>query len=245
VPRVGLAWASRGPRVDSVCLACASRGLCVGLAWEELTGKSGRRLTEMVGKRYSRSQLVCDSRARRTLYVLLPFWFTQHSGQALALASLQFHGVQVHIDFSPLERCVCISGPNVTVKNCATACCLSANDLSACLETTYVFLDSVERDRFATMHFETLIIQNQTFQMHTLELEEVPWRDEFSGIALVPHSCTRGRSHGHINLNRIKCATGLPLATPAASLAFDLYRAGKASARANRDILSEFEGGMF
>jgi len=39
VPRVGLAWASRGPRVDSVGLASASRGLSgprvdsVGLAW--------------------------------------------------------------------------------------------------------------------------------------------------------------------------------------------------------------------
>lgn len=50
---------------------------------------------EMVGKRMSRSSLICDSRQRRTLYVPLPFWFTQHSGQALSLASLQFHGVQV------------------------------------------------------------------------------------------------------------------------------------------------------
>ena len=26
--------------------------------WEELTGKSGRRLTEMIGKRYTRTQLI-------------------------------------------------------------------------------------------------------------------------------------------------------------------------------------------
>jgi len=135
--------------------------------WEELTGKSGRRLTEMVGKRYSRSQLVCDSRARRTLYVPLPFWFTQHSGQALALASLQFHGVQIHVEFERLDKCIVVSGPNVTVKNCATACCLSPNDLSACLETTYVYLDTVERDRFATTHYEVLIVQNQAFQQQT------------------------------------------------------------------------------
>ena len=135
--------------------------------WEELTGKSGRRLTEMVGKRYSRSQLVVDSRARRTLYIPLPFWFTQHSGQALALASLQFHGVQIHVDFERLERCIVVSCPNVVVKNCATACCLSANDLSACLETSYVYLDTVERDKFATTHYEVLIVQNQTFQMQT------------------------------------------------------------------------------
>lgn len=136
-------------------------------AWEELTGKSGRRLTEMIGKRYTRSSLLMDSRARRTLYVPLPFWFTQHSGQALALASLQFHGVLVHLDFERLERCIVVSGPNVIVKNCATACCLTPNDLSACLETTYVYLSEAERDKFANTHFESLIIQHQAFHMQT------------------------------------------------------------------------------
>lgn len=133
--------------------------------WEELTGKSGRRLTEMVGKRYSRSQLVCDSRSRRTMWIPLPFWFTCHSGQALALASLQFHGVQLHVDFARLEHCIIVSGPGVVVKNCQTGSHITANDLSCCLETTYVYLDNSERDKFATTHYEVLIVQNQTFQM--------------------------------------------------------------------------------
>jgi len=131
--------------------------------WEELTGKSGRRLTEMVGKRYTRTQLICDSRQRRVLYVPLPFWFTQHSGQALALASLQFHGVQVHVEFERLERCIVVSSNTVAVKNTQTACCLNPNDLSAALDTTYVYLDNAERDRFATTHYEILIVQNQAF----------------------------------------------------------------------------------
>ena len=41
--------------------------------WEELTGKSGRRLTELTGRRYTRSQLICDSREERDLYIPLPF----------------------------------------------------------------------------------------------------------------------------------------------------------------------------
>lgn len=135
--------------------------------WEELTGKSGRRLTEMVGKRYSRSTLLCDSRIRRLLYVPLPFWFTQHSGQALALASLQFHGVQLMVEFERLERCIVVSHKDVQVKNCATACCLTAGDLTACLETCYVYLDTVERDRFATTHYEILIVQHQAFQVQS------------------------------------------------------------------------------
>merc|ERR1711977_86560 len=82
-------------------------------------------------------------------------------------ASLQFHGVQVHVEFERLERCIVTSRPNTVVKNCANACCLNANDLSACLETTYVYLDNVERDRFATTHYEVLIVQNQAFHMQT------------------------------------------------------------------------------
>jgi len=135
--------------------------------WEELTGRSGRRLTEMVGKRYSRTQLVCDSRCRRTLYIPLPFWFTQHSGQALALASLQFHGVQIHIEWQALERLIVVSNPGVVVKNCASACCLSANDLNACLETCYVYLDTAERDKFATLQYEVLIVQNQAYTLQS------------------------------------------------------------------------------
>lgn len=174
--------------------------------WEELSGKSGKRLTEMVGKRYSRSQLVCDSRVRRTLYVPLPFWFCQHSGQALALASLQFHGVQVHIEFERLERCVVTSGSNVVVKNCATACCLSPSDLSACLETCYIYLDTAERDRFATTHYEVLICQHQAFQMQTCN-SQVRMALSFNHPVLELMWCVRRKCNssmnGHFNYSGI------------------------------------------
>tara|TARA_B110000046_G_scaffold83623_1_gene91811 strand:+ start:1358 stop:2860 length:1503 start_codon:yes stop_codon:yes gene_type:complete len=131
--------------------------------WEELSGRSGRRLIEMTGKAYSRTQLVCESRSARILYCPMPWWFTQHSGQALALASLQFHGVQLHVEWERLEKCIVVSGPGVVVKNCSTACCITSNDLSACVESTFVFLDVAERDRFATTQYEVLIVQHQCF----------------------------------------------------------------------------------
>ena len=130
--------------------------------WEELSGKSGRRLTELIGKRYTRTQLVCDSRQARQLFVPLPFWFTQTSGNALSLASLQFHGVQFHCTFAALEQCVVVSSNDVVVKNATTACCLTPSDLKASMETTYVFLDNAERERFATTHFEVLVTQHQS-----------------------------------------------------------------------------------
>lgn len=134
--------------------------------WEELTGKAGKRLTEMVGKRHSRQQLICDSHSSRILYVPLPFWFTKHSGNSLSLASLQFHGVQVQVEFERLENCIITSGPDVAVRNCSTHEPMKSQDLQAALETTYVYLDVAERQKFATMPFESLVVQLQQYH-HT------------------------------------------------------------------------------
>ena len=129
--------------------------------WEELTGKSGRRLTEMVGKRFTRTQLICDSRHHRHLYVPLPFWFTLHSGQALALASLQFHGVRVDVNWADLRSCIVVSGPGVGVKHVGHGTSLQPSHLKADLQITYIYLDNAERERFATNAYEVLLSQHQ------------------------------------------------------------------------------------
>jgi hypothetical protein len=131
--------------------------------WEELTGQPGKRLTEMVGKRYTRAQLVQDSQCDRRLYVPLSWWFTYTSGNSLALVSLQFHGVQVFITFEALRRCVQVSDCDVTVVKCADCTQLNTNDMRAYIETMYIYLDIEERDRFATGSFEQLIQQHQQY----------------------------------------------------------------------------------
>jgi hypothetical protein len=132
--------------------------------WEELTGQPGKRLTEMVGKRFTRAQLVADSQEDRRLYVPLPWWFTYTSGNALALVSLQFHGVQIFVCFEELRRCVQVSDCDVLVVKCRDCQPLNSNDLQARLETVYIYLDIEERDRFAAGSFEQLIQQHQVFQ---------------------------------------------------------------------------------
>lgn len=129
--------------------------------WEELSGKAGKRLAEMIGKRFTRAQLVEDSRFNRTLYVPLPFWFTQCSGNALPMCSLQFHAVQVHIRFEELRKSIQVSQPNVQVLNVNTGAPIANGDLTARLDTTYVYLDCEERDLFSTGCFEQLITQVQ------------------------------------------------------------------------------------
>jgi len=131
--------------------------------WEELSGQPGKRLTEMIGKRYTRAQLVQDSKKDRRLYVPLYWWFTYTSGNALSLVSLQFHAVSVFMCFEELRRCVQVSDCDVLVVKCRDCQPLNNNDLYARLETVYIYLDVEERDRFATGSFEQLIQQHQAF----------------------------------------------------------------------------------
>lgn len=131
--------------------------------WEELSGQPGKRLQEMIGKRFTRAQLVADSQVNRRLYVPLPWWYTYTSGNALALVSLQFHGVQIFICFEELRLAVQVSSCDVLVTKCADCQPLNANDLQARIETMYIYLDIEERDRFATGSFEQLIQQHQQF----------------------------------------------------------------------------------
>lgn len=135
--------------------------------WEELAGKVGARLTEMIGKRYTRVQLIADSFYDRRLWVPLPFSYTQTSGNALPLVSLQFHGVQISVCFEQLQRCVIQSDCSALVLKTRDCTPLVAQDLSARLESTYIYLDIQERDRFAVGAFEQLVTQVQMYVTNT------------------------------------------------------------------------------
>lgn len=131
--------------------------------WEELTGKAGRKLTELTGRRWTRSQLVCDSREDRELYIPLPFYFTLSSGNALPLASLAYHGVQLNIDFTKVEKLIVVSDSKTIVRNARTGQAITQNDLRADMEISYVYLGQEERDKFASSSFETLMVETQHY----------------------------------------------------------------------------------
>lgn len=147
--------------------------------WEELAGKPGKQLREMIGKEMNLRDLIEDSKNDRRLYVPLPFWFTMTSGNALPVVSLQFHGIQMHVCFADLQTCVqtsctVINGDGDSTEQQPTLVLKTRNnsplvdqDLRAVIETTYVYLDIDERDRFATGSFEQLITQVQAYQICT------------------------------------------------------------------------------
>jgi hypothetical protein len=128
--------------------------------WEELAGKPGKRLTEMIGKRYCREDLIADSQQTRTLYVPLPFYFTQTPGNALPLCAIMFSGAQLIVEFEELRKCVVVSSPDIQVVLCNGGGPLTANVLKAAIDGTQIFLDDAERDRFGGGgEFDQIIVQ--------------------------------------------------------------------------------------
>ena len=127
--------------------------------WEELSGKPGKRLTEMIGKFYCLDDLKAFSNQARQLWVPLPFYFTQAPGNAFPLVSLGVASANVWVQLEQLQNCVVVSGPDVKVVKCNGTGVLTQNDLVAHLDTTQIYLDTLERDRFAATWFEQLSTQ--------------------------------------------------------------------------------------
>jgi len=129
--------------------------------WEELSGKAGKRLREMIGKRKSRKTLIKDAGNKTRLYVPLMWYFCLNSGNALPLCTLQFHGVQLMVEWEHLKKCVVVSDDDVEVRKTEDNQKLNNNDLIAWIDTTYVYLDIEERNRFSLANFDQLITQVQ------------------------------------------------------------------------------------
>ena len=97
------------------------------------------------------------SRKTRTLYLPLYFSFCKDWGRSLPLIALQYHEVKINIVFN--KYCNVLSTTSVD-----TACsqdCLNYTIESCELYSDYIFLDTDERKRFATMEHEYLIEQVQ------------------------------------------------------------------------------------
>lgn len=152
-------------------------------AWEELAGKPGKRLLEMIGKFDTIALRQSQSRRSRDLYVPLPTHWSENTGLSLPMTSLQFHTVTINFDFAALSTCIVrpsgfpASGANVYVRadgltnaeiEAASIPAVVANsDLDVELEVFGVYLDNAERSLFAHGQFEQIMseFQHQSFNI--------------------------------------------------------------------------------
>jgi len=150
--------------------------------WEELSGKPGKRLGEMIGKFDTVALRQAQSRRSRILYTPLCFYFTANTGLALPIVSMQFHRVRIIITFSKLADCIVVPANNTnnttalmfkrtdgntnSAQQTATSTAIGNADLTCELLSTVVYLDHDERSKFASGQFEQLISQVQEYKVN-------------------------------------------------------------------------------
>ena len=89
-----------------------------------------------------------NSKAARTLYIPLQFWFCRNPGLALPLIALQYHEVKINVEFGSASSVIEGTLP-------------SSPTFDAELYVDYIYLDTDERRRFAQVTHEYLIEQLQ------------------------------------------------------------------------------------
>ena len=154
--------------------------------WGELTmdGNVRNGYDTMVGNYpYStRDAVTSNARHPRTLYVPLQFWFNKYPGLALPLIALQYHEVEIKVEFESIDK-LTQTGPKSTGTNVGHPLAKDGSEasmLSCRLFIDYIYLDTDERRRFAQVSHEYLIEQLQ----HT-----------------GPSSLSAGQASERINLN--------------------------------------------
>jgi hypothetical protein len=122
--------------------------------WAELTHTTDQKslLDKIVGTTGTDGAAAGDSAgdSALTLYIPLMFSFCRNPGLALPLIALQYHEVEIHIEFETLNNCVADG----------SASSLSLTNVS--LWVDYIFLDAEERKEFAANPHEYLIETVQT-----------------------------------------------------------------------------------
>jgi hypothetical protein len=122
--------------------------------WTELTHTTDQKtlLNKLVGSKGTDGAVLADAAvSATTLHVPLLFSFCRNPGLALPLIALQYHEVEIHIEFETLANCM---------SDGTTSQSGSLSNTS--LWVDYFFLDAEERKEFAANPHEYLIETVQT-----------------------------------------------------------------------------------
>lgn len=138
-------------------------------AREELAGKPGKRLEEMVGYRVGElsgevvDNLIVDSMQSRYLYVPLPFWFTKAPAHTLSLLHCSLAPCEVEMDFEVLSKLIVRNTSSTAVQRW-DGVALRDDDLNCVLATVHIFLPEAERDRLMVHGNEKIQIIQQVLR---------------------------------------------------------------------------------
>lgn len=143
--------------------------------WSELCVTASQRVgyNEMVGRAYSRADLIKASKQEQMLYQELPFWHTSTPAKALGIICGLYSPVEYHIQFARLQEMVVRSGPNVRVVKAGTSSELTDNDLRVWLDAVHIYLEQAERDRFGLSPYDLIVSMHKQYVFPTTGKRQV------------------------------------------------------------------------
>ena len=141
------------------------------------------------------------TKPKTILYVPLIFWFNRYNGQALPLVSLQYHDVQIGLKLRKFNQVAYIENVNNTRINLDNLFEEYGYQISVNLLQDYIYLDTLERRKFAQSSHEYLIDIVQ-HQIEDNELDEYKTRLEFTNpskelIWIVQRKSLRNNYNGY------------------------------------------------
>ena len=152
--------------------------------WYELAGK--KHLDEiyrkMIGDVPELTTFDRRPKPSYTLYVPLQFWFNRFNGLALPLVGLQYHEVSLTVRLRRLQECAYIERGREST-NLDNLFENQRLHLDVTLLVDYVYLDSLERKKFAQSSHEYLVDQVQVLQLPDIDQPNLQVRLDFV------HSC--------------------------------------------------------
>lgn len=158
--------------------------------WYELAGNKDLNdvYMKMIGDVPELTTFDRTTKPAYSMYIPLQFWFNKYNGLSIPLIALQYHEVTIKIKLKQFKECAYIedlrtyntSNPNY--KNSIDLDDLFENNnhsLNASLFVDYVYLDTLERRRFAQSSHEYLIDQLQTFELKDIDQRNIQVRLDF------------------------------------------------------------------
>ncbi|CAH6421675.1 Large eukaryotic DNA virus major capsid protein [uncultured virus] len=148
--------------------------------WYELTSKKNmeENYFQLIGETPELTDFNRNSKPKYLLRIPLQFWYCRFNGLALPLVALQYHEVSFKLKLKKLEEVSYVElGELIKYENeglpLSEITELMGFDLHASLLVDYIYLDSLERKKFAQASHEYLIDQLQFIEINDVAQKDI------------------------------------------------------------------------
>ena len=152
--------------------------------WYELTSNKNqdKLYDEMIGDVSQLTTFDKNAKPEYSLYVPLSFWFCRRYGLAFPLIALQYGSITMHLKLTPFEKIAYIDTlPGYEQLSLTDIWENLGLTIKTSLLIEYIYLDKLERKRFAKSAHEYLINGIDRFKISDLSIQEQNIQIDFQG----------------------------------------------------------------